>query len=80
MLVTFRANSRVEHFMPGRIYTEELTPLLKALLSHDVHLSLIDPPSLEEGYGDRVQNKNHAAESGQANGQNSGNGTPTKSG
>lgn len=49
MLVTFRANTRVLKFSPGRIYTVELddNPLIRPLLEKDVHLSLIDPPSLE---------------------------------
>jgi hypothetical protein len=47
MLVTFKANSRVLNYFPGKIYTEELDPVLKALLEKDVHLQLIDPPSLE---------------------------------
>ncbi len=48
MLVTFVANAKVHKYRPGKIYTETLTPLLKALLDKDVHLSLIDPPTLEE--------------------------------
>lgn len=49
MLVTFRANTRVLKFSPGRIYTVELddNPLIRPLLEKDIHLSLIDPPSLE---------------------------------
>lgn len=47
MLVTFKANSRVLNYMPGHIYTAELEPVLKALLLQDVHLQLIDPPTLE---------------------------------
>ena len=49
MLVTFLANSRVLNYMPGFIYTVELTPLLRAVLEQDKHLSLIDPPELTEG-------------------------------
>lgn len=47
MQVTFRANARVLNYLPGRIYTVELDPVLKALLDNDVHLSLIDPPTLD---------------------------------
>jgi len=47
LLVTFVSNAKVHKYRPGKIYTEELTPLLKALLDKDVHLSLIDPPTLE---------------------------------
>lgn len=47
MLVTFKANSRVLNYMPGKIYTVELDPVLKALLKQDVHLQLIDPLSLD---------------------------------
>lgn len=78
MLVTFKANSRVLNYMPGRIYTVELDPLLKSLLEQDVHLNLIDPPTLDENYGIRNKNANHAAESGQADGQSSGNGATAK--
>lgn len=53
MRVTFKANAKVLGYEPGKIYTEELTPLVKALLEQDVHLNLIDPPSLVEGYGRR---------------------------
>lgn len=34
--------------MPGRVYTVELDPILKALLEKDVHVSLIDPPSFSQ--------------------------------
>lgn len=47
MQVTFRANSNFNGYKAGRIYTEELTPRLKAALLNDRHLSLIDPPTLE---------------------------------
>lgn len=47
MQVTFRANSNFMGYKSGNVYTEELTPLLKAALLNDKHLSLIDPPTLE---------------------------------
>jgi hypothetical protein len=47
MLVTFKANSRVLNYFPGKIYTAELDPILQGLLEKDVHLQLIDPPTLE---------------------------------
>lgn len=47
MLVTFKANSRVLNYFPGKIYTAELDPILKGLLEKDVHLQLIDPPTLD---------------------------------
>lgn len=47
MQVTFRANTRVLGFLPGKIYTVELEPLLEELLKKDVHVSLIDPPTLD---------------------------------
>jgi len=47
MQVTFRANANVMGYKVGKVYTEELTTELKALLLNDVHLSLIDPPTLE---------------------------------
>jgi hypothetical protein len=85
MLVTFKANTRVLNYMPGKIYTVELTPLLKGLLKEDTHLNLIDPPSLEEkptriptpldtksevSHGSLNKNSNHAKESGSIEGQN----------
>lgn len=51
MQVTFKSNTRVLGYMPGKIYTAELDPLLKALLEEDVHLNLIDPPTLDPNYG-----------------------------
>jgi hypothetical protein len=47
MQVTFKANANFMGYKAGKIYTEELTPMLKAALLNDRHLSLIDPPSLE---------------------------------
>lgn len=47
MEVTFRANSNVLGYRAGEVYTEELTPLLRAVILNDKHLSLIDPPNLE---------------------------------
>lgn len=47
MVVTFKCNSRCLSYKPGTVYTAELTPLLKAVLEQDRHLSLIDPPSFD---------------------------------
>lgn len=47
MRVTFIAYSKTLGYSPGRIYEEELYPLLEAVLRKDVHLRLIDPPSLD---------------------------------
>lgn len=47
MIVTFKANSRLGKYRPGKVYHEELTPLLKAILLKDDHLQLIDPPTLD---------------------------------
>lgn len=73
MLVTFKANTRVLNYMPGRIYTVELDPLLEGLLKEDVHLNLIDPPTLDENYGKRNKTSNQAAEPGQTDGSGSRN-------
>lgn len=73
MLVTFKANTRVLNYMPGRIYTVELDPLLEGLLKEDVHLNLIDPPTLDENYGKRNKAPNQAAEPGQTDGSGSRN-------
>lgn len=47
MKVTFRANSRTGRYSPGKIYTEDLTPILEALIKKNRHLSLIDPPDID---------------------------------
>lgn len=47
MLVTFRANTNILGYKAGKFYTTELTDTLEAVLKHDRHLSLVDPPSLD---------------------------------
>lgn len=45
--VTFRADGRVAHYRPGKVYTETLTPYLEALLRNGSILVLIDPLTLD---------------------------------
>lgn len=50
-------------YRPGKIYYGvELTPMLRSLLIKDIHLSLIDPPSLdlvpEEDHGTSKSKQN----------------------
>lgn len=58
MEVTFVANSRVMGYRPGQIIKATLTPMLKAILDKGVHLTLIDPPSLEVADARRTSSGN----------------------
>lgn len=46
MEVTFVANSRILNYRRGDVVKTELTPHLRAILQHERHLVLIDPPEL----------------------------------
>ena len=46
--VTFRADGRVLRYSPGKVYTEELNPLLETLLRKGTILILIDPLTLDD--------------------------------
>lgn len=50
--VTFQANSRILGYRPGQIYRTEITRPIRALLERGVHLTLIDPPTLDKLYDD----------------------------
>lgn len=90
MKVTFVSYSKVLGYRPGRIYEEELYPLLEAVLRKDVHLRLIDPPTLDEqpttpkevlnGNSKNIKSPNPPKGAGQNNRRSSGDGSSTKSG
>lgn len=48
MEVTYLSNSRVLGHSPGKIYKATLSPQLHAILLKGKHLTLIDPPTVEE--------------------------------
>lgn len=48
MEVTYLSNSRVLGHRPGKIYKTSLTPQIHAILKIGKHLTLIDPPTIEE--------------------------------
>lgn len=47
MKVTFLCGGHVLGYEAGKIYEDELTPLLEAVLRQDRDLRLLDPPSLD---------------------------------
>lgn len=90
MKVTFVSYSKVLGYRPGRIYTDELYPLLEAVLRKDVHLRLIDPPTLDgppttpkevlNGSSKNIKSPNPAKGAGQDNRRSSGDRPSTESG
>ena len=47
MKVTFRSDAKIHSYSPGKIYTEDLNPLLEAMLRKGEQLILIDPIDLD---------------------------------